>query len=38
MDPFVNTPAFYGRVAHHAELGAVLLAGLMTLSFFARRV
>jgi hypothetical protein len=38
LDPFFHTLAFYGRVAHHAELGAILLAGFMTLSYFARRV
>ena len=31
--------ALYGRVVHHhAELGAILLAGFMTLAYFARRV
>jgi hypothetical protein len=37
-DPFFDTLAFYGRVAHHAELGAILLAGFMTLAYFAKRV
>jgi hypothetical protein len=37
MDPFFDTLAFYGWVAHHAELGAILLAGFMTLALFAKR-
>jgi hypothetical protein len=38
LDPFFHTLAFYSRVEHHAELGAILLAGFMTLSYFATRV
>jgi len=38
MAPFFNALAFYSQVARHAELGAILLAGFMTLSYFARRV
>jgi hypothetical protein len=38
LDPLFDALAFYGRVAHHAELGAIVLAGFMTLSYFARRV
>jgi hypothetical protein len=38
MAPFFNALAFYSQVATHAELGAVLLAGLMTLAYFAKRV
>jgi hypothetical protein len=30
--------ALHGRVVHHAELGAILLAGFRTLAYFARRV
>jgi hypothetical protein len=32
LDPLFDALAFYGRVAHHAELGAMLLAGFMTLA------
>jgi hypothetical protein len=38
MSPFFDTLAFYSRVAHHAELGAILLVGFMTLACFAKRV
>ena len=38
LDPFFDNLAFYSRVAHHAELGAILLAGFMTLALFAKRV
>jgi hypothetical protein len=38
LDPFLDALAFYGYVAHHAELGAILLAGFMTLAYFAKRV
>ena len=38
MSLFFDALAFYSQVAHHAELGAVMLAGFMTLSYFARRV
>jgi hypothetical protein len=38
MDPFFDTLAFYSRVARHAGLGAILLAGFMTLALFAKRV
>jgi hypothetical protein len=38
LDPFFHTLAFYSRAEHHAKLGAALLAGFMTLSYFARRV
>ena len=38
LDPFLDAPAFYGRVAHYAKLGAILLAGFMTLAYFAKRV
>ena len=38
LDPFFNTLAFYSRVEHHAELGAILLAGFLTLAHFAKRV
>jgi hypothetical protein len=37
LDPLFDALAFYGRVAHRAEFGAILLAGLMTLAYFARR-
>ena len=38
LDPFLDALACYGRVAHYAELGAILLAGFMTLAYFAKRV
>jgi hypothetical protein len=38
LDPLFDALAFYGRVAHHAELGAILLVGFMTLACFAKRV
>jgi hypothetical protein len=38
MSPFFETLAFYSQVEHHAELGAILLAGFMTLAYFAERV
>jgi hypothetical protein len=37
MAPFFNALAFYSQVAHHAELGAVLLAGFM-IAYFAKRL
>jgi hypothetical protein len=38
MSPFFDALAFYSQEAHHAELGAVLLAGFMTLAYFSKRV
>ena len=38
LDPFFDALAFYSRVAHHAELGAILSAGFLTLAHFAKRV
>jgi hypothetical protein len=38
LDPLFDAPAFYSRVEHHAELGAILLAGFLTLAHFAKRV
>jgi hypothetical protein len=38
LDPFFGTLAFYSRAVHHAELCAILLAGFLTLAYFAKRV
>ena len=37
LDTFFDALASYDRVAHHVEL-AILLAGFMTLAYFAKRV
>ena len=37
LDPFLDALVFYGQVAHRSEL-AILLAGFMTLAYFAKRV